>query len=1174
MPTSLSGQIDLGAATEGVALASNTDIASFTINNSTDTASAFTATIDWGDGTTTPGTVVGSNGSFTVDGGHTYLDEGFPQATVTITHTADNAQIAPTGNVPVADRDNISVQGKTLTGNPNQPLTNVTVATFTTTNSANTAGDFAVSIDWGDGTTTPGTVTGSGGSFSVQGTHTYTANGDDVITIFVNDDAADAAFNSGTGQALIGVSFGGHVVLTAATEGQALGPGTTIATFGDSNNADTTSSFTATINWGDGTSSAGTVTGSNGTFSVLGDHTYTDEGDPLATVTITRTADNATATPQGSVVVSEADLLTPQAKTIGGQPGVLISNALVATFADVNTANVVGDFTATIDWGDGASSVGTVSGSGGTYSVTGSHTYAAAGQDTISVTLTDDDPGTGSATANSTAFIGFAAGDVLLTDATEGLALPNNTPVATFTDGNLSDTTGSFTATINWGDGATSAGTIVGSNGSFTVEGGHTYADEAAALPLVATVTRTSDSAQVVDNGSVDVAEADVLTPHGTTISGNPNQALSNVVVATFTDANTGNVAADFTATIDWGDGTTTPGTVSGSGATFSVAGTHTYASAGHDAINVTLTDDAPGTASATANSAANIGLSAQVVLSSATEHVALANNTTVATFSDGNPADTAGSFTATIAWGDGTTSAGTVSGSNGAFTVAGGHTYADEASAPLTTTITRTSDNTVATGSGTVAVAEHDALTGNGVAPISATAHQPLNNVTVATFSDTDTANVAGDFTATINWGDGTTTTGTISGGAGSFSVSGSHTYSGNAHDTITVTMADDAPGTASAMATTSVTITGGAFVKSDFNGDGMSDLVLQNAAINGNVMVDLMNGTSVTSTYTVANPHGPTWVVVGDSDFNGDGKDDFVVQNSNGAPEIWLMNGTTIASTVALPVPPSSWHIISTGDFNGDGNPDILWQNANTAQPAIWFMNGTSLVSAVGLPTPPASWRVIGAGDFNGDGKSDILWQNADGTPAIWEMNGSSIISAVALTAPPPQWHVVGTGDFNGDGKSDILWINTADNTPGIWEMNGTSLMSAVALIAPPSSWQIIGTSDVNGDGKSDILWQNTNTSQVGVWEMNGTSIMTAVAPTTPGTGWQLKNDGPIPSDQMGGGGGTMHLSMPDGANGNGAVIRGGRGQADFSAGFGAALGLLDPRAPNGQHPLVFGG
>src|SRR5208282_1030833 len=105
----------------------------------------------------------------------------------------------------------------------------------------------------------------------------------------------------------------------------------------------------------------------------------------------------------------------------------------------------------------------------------------------------------------------------------------------------------------------------------------------------------------------------------------------------------------------------------------------------GQDAVTVTLSDDAPGTATATADSTANVGpqLAGQITLTSATEGVALTSQT-VATFTDTNASDTAGIFTATINWGDGTTSAGTITGSNGAFAVAGSHTYADEGSEPL----------------------------------------------------------------------------------------------------------------------------------------------------------------------------------------------------------------------------------------------------------------------------------------------------------------------------------------------------------------------------------------------------------------------------------------------------------------------------------------------------------
>ena len=43
------------------------------------------------------------------------------------------------------------------------------------------------------------------------------------------------------------------------------------------------------------------------------------------------------------------------------------------------------------------------------------------------------------------------------------------------------------------------------------------------------------------------------------------------------------------------------------------------------------------------------------------------------------------------------------------------------------------------------------------------------LNGVTVATFTD-NSGDPASDFAATINWGDGTTTSGTVSGASGAF--------------------------------------------------------------------------------------------------------------------------------------------------------------------------------------------------------------------------------------------------------------------------------------------------------------------------------------------------------------------------------------------------------------------
>src|SRR5215471_8935453 len=130
MPNNLQGQFDLFTATEGTPVAGN-DIASFTDSTPGDTANNFTVTIDWGDNVTTTGTVVGSNGSFTVQGAHTYADDGLFLPVATITRTTDSTQLVLQSfgvTVGFAANDVISGQGQPTIASASTVLTNVVVA--------------------------------------------------------------------------------------------------------------------------------------------------------------------------------------------------------------------------------------------------------------------------------------------------------------------------------------------------------------------------------------------------------------------------------------------------------------------------------------------------------------------------------------------------------------------------------------------------------------------------------------------------------------------------------------------------------------------------------------------------------------------------------------------------------------------------------------------------------------------------------------------------------------------------------------------------------------------------------------------------------------------------------------------------------------------------------------
>ncbi len=78
----------------------------------------------------------------------------------------------------------------------------------------------------------------------------------------------------------------------------------------------------------------------------------------------------------------------------------------------------------------------------------------------------------------------------------------------------------------------------------------------------------------------------------------------------------------------------------------------------------------------------------------------------------------------------------------------------------------------------------------------------------TVATFTDPAGAELPADYSATINWGDNSTSAGVISGpdGNGVFTVQGSHTYAQAGNNTITVTVHHDTAADASATSTAQV--------------------------------------------------------------------------------------------------------------------------------------------------------------------------------------------------------------------------------------------------------------------------------------------------------------------------------------------------------------------------------
>jgi hypothetical protein len=835
------------APTEPIVVANFTDTNPMYVNNPNPTTLP-TAAINWGDGQTTSGTVTqvssnASGGTFTVSGTHTYSGTspaGSYPVTVTISDPSGQTVMA-SGEAVVTSY--INATGTVFSATPKVALpADTIVANFTDTNpiyvnNSNPSVLPTAVINWGDGQTSSGTVNfigpnASGGTFTVTppaGSHTYTSPaplGAYPVTVTILDPSGQTG--TAVGSAFVTTPAAGTVfIATGTTFTTTPGTGPTqpiiVANVVDTNPNANMSNIVATINWGDGTTTTGVVNLPNpskpNSYTVTGVHTYSPVSPPGSyTITVT------IADPSGQKITASstalvASFINATGTTFSATPGTPAS-VTVANFTDSNPDASTSNLMAVVNWGDGQTTAGMVGSTGtpGDYTVTGTHTYASSSAATHAVTVTILDPSGQTATVNSTAVMSpITTLTPVPTTAyfTAGVQPSGSVFVGSFYDTNTSATAGQFTASINWGDGTISAGTVAESStpGLFLITATHTYATPTPTGqtdPItIAIQDQTGDTTSILSKAVVAPATG-TLTPISTTAYFTAGvQPSSPVLVGSFTDTNTAATAGQFTATINWDDGTSSTGTVTESSSTglFLVTGSHAYLKPGtYTDVAITIEDQAGD--SITIKSTAVVSTLAGTLTpipttANFTAGVQPSSPVLVGSFTDTNTAATAGQFLASIDWGDGTTTNGTVTASTtqaGLFLVTGVHTYAVPGSHPITITIQdqtapATASPTTINSTAQVSPAP-TTLTANPPITVDFTAGvQPSSPVTLGSFYDSNTAASASQFTASINWGDNTSSAGTViasPGGLGLFLVTGVHTYAAPPGDTITITVQD----------------------------------------------------------------------------------------------------------------------------------------------------------------------------------------------------------------------------------------------------------------------------------------------------------------------------------------------------------------------------------------------
>jgi glucose/arabinose dehydrogenase len=134
------------------------------------------------------------------------------------------------------------------------------------------------------------------------------------------------------------------------------------------------------------------------------------------------------------------------------------------------------------------------------------------------------------------------------------------------------------------------------------------------------------------------------------------------------------------------------------------------------------------------------------------------------------------------------------------------------------------------------------------------------------------------------------------------------------------------------------------------DLNGDGVADIIMQSSSVNW-LGAWLMNRSGQISGFVQVNfADMANWKVVATADMNGDGITDLVLQDSSTTfVSAFLMNATGQPFS-QVPVYSSNiggWRVATAADINGDGIKDLILQHSTATWVAAWTLNSAGQIT-----------------------------------------------------------------------------------------------------------------------------------------------------------------------------------------------------------------------------------
>lgn len=290
---------------------------------------------------------------------------------------------------------------------------------------------------------------------------------------------------------------------------------------------------------------------------------------------------------------------------------------------------------------------------------------------------------------------------------------------------------------------------------------------------------------------------------------------------------------------------------------------------------------------------------------------------------------------------------------------------------------------------------------------------------------------------------------------------------------------------------------------VSDDFNGDGISDVIVLNK--NDQLLSVFLGGETgvLDKQANITNLCNGASSIISD-DFNSDGFKDLALTcasaefyyifmgRGDGTFDTALQAGTDVDENLVIDA--------ASGDIDGDGAVDLVMVSAGTNKVSVRFGNNDGTFAGPVLYDTGSSPTQVSVSDLDGQNGNDIIVLNSASESVFVYFNDGS----GNLSDPESSTHSTGLGpaglavvDLTNDGLDDFVVTSNIEDKISVYVNLGGGNFSLPNDTAVGSSPASVHSFDYNGDNFNDLFVTNIGDSTVSVLSGNGNGSFATEAP-----------------------------------------------------------------------------